>query len=216
LPDLTIGGKYVNMTDIISDDTPSRRTKTATGSHLLGGNAAAVVAFPQPMTLEARNRLLASVELLFFAYRDFTGDADAALEEFGFGRAHHRVMHFVARHPGLCVADLLVILRITKQSLARVLKQLVDEGYISQKAGDEDRRERRLYLTVQGNRLAEKLTQLQVKRISEALVKIGPDAEKSVRAFLLAMISPEEQTHVERLIKEAETKSRSAMKGRQK
>ena len=80
------------------------------------------------------------IELLFFAYRDFVGDADHVLEEFGFGRAHHRVMHFVHRYPGLKVADLLDVLRITKQSLGRVLKQLLDEGYIVQKAGDKDRR----------------------------------------------------------------------------
>src|SRR3954470_19322530 len=75
------------------------------------------------------------IELLFFAYRDFVGDADHVLEEFGFGRAHHRVMHFVHRYPGLKVADLLRVLRITKQSLGRVLKQLLDEGYIVQRAG---------------------------------------------------------------------------------
>src|SRR5215813_11567791 len=79
--------------------------------------------------------LLTFVELLFFAYRDFTREADAVLAEFGLGRAHHRVLHFVNRHPGLRVADLLEILKITKQSLARVLKQLVDEHWIAQQAG---------------------------------------------------------------------------------
>ena len=82
------------------------------------------------------------IELLFFAYRDFVGDADHELEAFGFGRAHHRVMHFVYRYPGLKVADLLDVLRITKQSLGRVLKQLLDEGYIIQKTGNNDRRQR--------------------------------------------------------------------------
>ena len=84
------------------------------------------------------------IELLFFAYRDFVGDADNELEAFGFGRAHHRVMHFVHRYPGLKVADLLDVLRITKQSLGRVLKQLLDEGYIVQKTGNNDRRQRLL------------------------------------------------------------------------
>ncbi len=79
---------------------------------------------------------------MFFAYRDFVGDADHELEAFGFGRAHHRVLHFVYRYPGLKVADLLDVLRITKQSLGRVLKQLLDEGYIVQKAGNNDRRQR--------------------------------------------------------------------------
>src|SRR5207244_9961176 len=87
------------------------------------------------------------IELLFFAYRDFVGDADHELEAFGFGRAHHRVMHFVYRYPGLKVADLLDVLRITKQSLGRVLKQLLDEGYIVQKTGDNDRRQRLIYAT---------------------------------------------------------------------
>src|SRR4051812_35630137 len=83
------------------------------------------------------------IELLFFAYRDFVGDADHELEAFGFGRAHHRVMHFVYRYPGLKVADLLDVLRITKQSLGRVLKQLLDEDYIIQKTGNNDRRDRK-------------------------------------------------------------------------
>ena len=82
------------------------------------------------------------IELLFFAYRDFVGDADHELEVFGFGRAHHRVMHFVYRYPGLKVADLLDVLRITKQSLGRVLKQLLDEDYIVQRTGNNDRRQR--------------------------------------------------------------------------
>src|SRR5262245_61055931 len=99
-------------------------------------------------------QLLTFVELLFFAYRDFTGEADAVLAEFGLGRAHHRVLHFVNRHPGLRVADLLEILKITKQSLARVLKQLVDEGWIVQKAGEQDRRQRRLHATERGHALA--------------------------------------------------------------
>ena len=90
------------------------------------------------------------IELLFFAYRDFVGDADNELEAFGFGRAHHRVMHFVHRYPGLKVADLLDVLRITKQSLGRVLKQLLEEGYIVQKTGNNDRRQRLLFVTAKG------------------------------------------------------------------
>src|SRR5215218_8119949 len=93
------------------------------------------------------------IELLFFAYRDFVGDADHELEAFGFGRAHHRVLHFVHRYPGLKVADLLDVLRITKQSLGRVLKQLLDEDYIVQKTGNNDRRQRLLYATPKGEAL---------------------------------------------------------------
>src|SRR5881398_825766 len=113
------------------------------------------------------------IELLFFAYRDFVGDADHVLEQFGFGRAHHRVMHFVHRYPGLKVADLLDVLRITKQSLGRVLKQLLDEGYIVQKTGNNDRRQRLLYATAKGEALVGKLAGLQTDRITSALRDIN-------------------------------------------
>ena len=89
------------------------------------------------------------IELLFFAYRDFIGDPDDVLAKFGFGRAHHRVLHFVNRNPGMKVAELLDILKITKQSLGRVLKQLIDQGYVVQKEGANDRRQRLLYVTRQ-------------------------------------------------------------------
>ena len=142
------------------------------------------------------DEIIAMVELLFFAYRDFTGEADTELAAFGFGRAHHRVLHFVNRQPGLRVADLLSILRITKQSLARVLKELVDRGFIVQEAGAEDRRERRLHLTEQGRRLARRLAELQSERIRAALRAAGPNAEETARAFLLGMIGPEERDGV--------------------
>ncbi|MGC1622187.1 MAG: MarR family transcriptional regulator, partial [Pseudolabrys sp.] len=105
------------------------------------------------------------IELLFFAYRDFVGDPDEVLLKLGFGRAHHRVLHFVNRNPGIKVADLLEILNITKQSLGRVLKQLIDQGYVSQKEGAEDRRQRLLYATAKGETLALKLATLQTQRI---------------------------------------------------
>lgn len=128
------------------------------------------------------------IELLFFAYRDFVGDADHVLEEFGFGRAHHRVVHFVTRYPGLKVADLLDVLRITKQSLGRVLKQLLDEGYIIQKAGDNDRRQRLLFATPKGEALVVKLAGLQTARINRALETMNSEGAESVRQFLLGMI----------------------------
>ena len=128
------------------------------------------------------------IELLFFAYRDFVGDADHELEAFGLGRAHHRVMHFVHRYPGLKVADLLDVLRITKQSLGRVLKQLLDEGYIVQKTGNNDRRQRLLYATPKGEALVAKLATLQTTRIDRALEQIGPANAETVRRFLRAMI----------------------------
>lgn len=147
-----------------------------------------------------RENLVACVELLFFAYRDFTCDPDAVLEEYGFGRAHHRVLHFVNRHPGLRVAQLLDILRITKQSLARVLKQLIDESFVVQRAGANDRRERLLYLTAKGARLAEKLTTLQVQRIEHALAEAGPEADAATRRFLFAMIADSDRPRVEALL----------------
>ncbi len=140
------------------------------------GNRGAATEVPRHASEQAGaddEALIGIVELLFFAYRDFTGEADAVLQEIGFGRAHHRVLHFVNRRPGLRVADLLDILRITKQSLARVLKQLVDRGFIAQSAGDTDRRERRLFLTPKGIALAAKLARLQVAQIGQALSSVG-------------------------------------------
>ncbi len=136
------------------------------------------------------------IELLFFAYRDFVGDADHELEAFGFGRAHHRVMHFVYRYPGLKVADLLDVLRITKQSLGRVLKQLLDEGYIVQKAGNNDRRQRLLFATTKGEALVAKLAGLQTDRLSRALRDIGPSGADTVRQFLRAMIDRDDPDKV--------------------
>ena len=144
-------------------------------------------------------RLVTMVELLFFAYREFTAEPDAILEEIGYGRAHHRVLHFVSRNPGLRVADLLGVLRITKQSLARVLKQLVDDGYIIQTAGPDDRRERRLTVTERGQTLADRLLANQTKRIAAAMVEAGPEAERLAEAFLLGMIPAGERDQVRRL-----------------
>src|SRR5947209_20602047 len=136
------------------------------------------------------------IELLFFAYRDFVGDADEVLEEFGFGRAHHRVIHFVHRYPGLKVADLLDVLRITKQSLGRVLKQLLDEGYIVQKAGAMDRRERLLFATAKGEALVAKLAGLQTDRINRALGGLDAGGADTVRQYLRGMIDRDDPDKV--------------------
>ena len=136
------------------------------------------------------------IELLFFAYRDFVGDADHELEAFGFGRAHHRVLHFVYRYPGLKVADLLDVLRITKQSLGRVLKQLLDEGYIVQKTGSNDRRQRLLFATAKGEALVGRLAGLQTTRINRALADFAPDDAETVRRFLRAMIDRDDPDKV--------------------
>ena len=136
------------------------------------------------------------IELLFFAYRDFVGDADHVLEAFGFGRAHHRVIHFVHRYPGLKVADLLDVLRITKQSLGRVLKQLLDEGYIVQKAGENDRRQRLLFATAKGEALVARLASLQTDRINRALAELEPAGRDAVHQFLRAMIDRDDPDKV--------------------
>lgn len=131
------------------------------------------------------------IELLFFAYRDFVGEPDRLLAVHGFGRAHHRVLHFVNRHQGLNVAELLEILEITKQSLARVLKDLIHAGFIEQRAGDEDRRQRRLYLTPQGEVLADALAGMQGQRMARALDEAGAANRPVIKRFLEALIDPE-------------------------
>src|SRR3954471_15742817 len=151
---------------------------------------------PRPAAGEGGNLRWDIIELLFFAYRDFVGDPDQELEAFGFGRAHHRVMHFVTRYPGLKVADLLEVLRITKQSLGRVLKQLLDEGYIVQKSGDADRRQRLLFATPKGEALVAKLAGLQTDRIVRALQGLDPSGAEAVRTFLLGMIDHDDPDKV--------------------
>lgn len=151
---------------------------------------------PRKAPSPSEAKLLEFAELLFFAYRDFTRDPDAILADFNFGRAHHRVLHFVNRHSGLRVADLLDVLNITKQSLSRVLKQLIDKGYVVQRAGSSDRRERQLFPTEKGRALAERLAAPQSVRLAAALQAAGPGAEPIVRRFLEAMINAEERPKV--------------------
>ncbi|WP_244475027.1 MarR family winged helix-turn-helix transcriptional regulator [Methylobacterium sp. Leaf99] len=164
------------------------------------------------------------IELLFFAYRDFVGDPDRILAQYGFGRAHHRVLHFVDRYPGLTIAELLDILRITKQSLNRVLKDLIEQDYIVQKTGTSDRRQRLLFCTERGTALAGDLIRVQTRRVTRALadpedgiLEVGTSEDKSsasgassgksseggtvsAQNFLLAMIEPEERATVRRLM----------------
>ena len=171
------------MVDLIPPAVSARRGREA------GARTSADVAAEEA-------KLLEFAELLFFAYRDFTRDPDAILKDFGFGRAHHRVLHFVNRHSGLRVADLLDILNITKQSLSRVLKQLIDQGYIVQQAGSADRRERLLFPTETGRALAERLAAPQLVRLAAALKAAGPGAAPILRQFLQAMINAEERPKV--------------------
>ena len=144
------------------------------------------------------------IELLFFAYRDFVGDPDEVLSKLNFGRAHHRVVHFVKRNPGMKVADLLDILNITKQSLGRVLKQLMDQGFVIQKEGEQDRRQRLLYVTPKGEALSLQLARLQTERIERAFGELGPGAHEAARRFLTAMIDDDNREGVLRLIGRAD------------
>jgi DNA-binding MarR family transcriptional regulator len=131
------------------------------------------------------------VELLFFAYRDFIGDPDEILAKIGFGRAHHRIIHFVGRNPGMRVAELLSILKITKQSLGRVLRELVERGYVVQREGESDRRQRLLYLTAKGRELHSQLLTPQLVRVRRAVAGAGSGGEESYRSVLTRMIDSE-------------------------
>ena len=137
--------------------------------------------------------------LFFFAYRDFVGDADALLERQNFGRAHHRVLYFVNLKPGMPVADLLDILKITKQSLARVLRQLVDSGYIEQKTGETDRRQRLLYATAKGRELFNVLSATQTSRIEAAIAALPPEGKRTVLKFFVGMVEPDDRPLLDRL-----------------
>ncbi|CAA7611477.1 HTH-type transcriptional regulator PetP [Candidatus Terasakiella magnetica] len=128
------------------------------------------------------------LELLFFAYRDFTSEPDAILAEYGFGRAHHRVIYFVGRHPDITVSDLLEILRITKQSLSRVLGQLVREKFITQRPGLKDRRQRLLELTEKGVELERQLTERQRGCMARAYREAGGEAVEGFRKVLLGLV----------------------------
>jgi DNA-binding MarR family transcriptional regulator len=128
------------------------------------------------------------IELLFFAYRDFTARADAILAQQNMGRAHHRVIYFVGRYPGISVSELLEILAITKQSLSRVLGQLVRENFILQKTGTADRRQRLLYLTDKGRSLEVELTTEQRARIAAAYKDAGAVAVEGFRKVMLGIM----------------------------
>jgi DNA-binding MarR family transcriptional regulator len=129
------------------------------------------------------------IELLFFAYRDFTARADETLLQYGFGRAHHRVIYFVGRNPGMTVSELLDILKITKQSLSRVLGQLVRQGFIVQRPGATDRRQRLLSLTDRGADLERKLTEDQRALVAKAYRSAGAEAVEGFRKVLVGLIN---------------------------
>ena len=162
---------------------------------------------------DERTPLFDLIELFFFAYRDFTADADRRLEALDFGRAHHRVLHFVYRSPGLTVAALLDILKITKQSLNRVMKDLTDGGFVEIRADNSDRRRRLLHATPEGRRLALDLARLHSERFERALAPLPQNARPQAVAFLLGMIDPDERPRVEELVWNREPAAREAKRG---
>ena len=140
----------------------------------------------------------AAQDLLFFAYRDFTNAADVILEELGLGRAHHRVLHFIGRNPGLAVSDLLSILRITKQSLARVLTTLIEQGYVAQTPGRADRRQRLLTLTASGQALERRLFERQRERLVAAYREAGGAAVEGFRRVMRSIMEEPARAYVDR------------------
>lgn len=165
---------------------------------------------PEPSRQQANplflreEELRQGIELLFYAYRDFTGEADSILAELQFGRAHHRVVYFVGRYPDITVSGLLKILRITKQSLSRVLRELIDKGYIDQTTGAEDRRQRLLKLTDKGMALERDLTAAQARRVARAYREAGAVAVEGFRKVLLGILDEENRRVVEReLVRES-------------
>ena len=147
---------------------------------------------PNPLFLR-EEELRQGMELLFFAYRDFTGEPDQILARYGFGRAHHRAIYFVGRHPSITVSELLAILRITKQSLSRVLGQLVREGFVTQRPGAQDRRQRLLELTDKGRALERELSENQRTRIARAYREAGAEAVEGFRTVLRNLIDEEDR-----------------------
>mgnify|MGYP001165436239 CR=1 FL=1 len=136
------------------------------------------------------------IELMFYAYRDFTGEPDAILEEYALGRAHHRVIYFVGRNPGISVTELLNILRITKQSLSRVLGKLIEDGFIDQRPDPSDRRRKQLTLSDKGKALEHALTSTQMEQFVRAYCEAGADAVEGFRRVLTGIINPEDRARV--------------------
>lgn len=145
------------------------------------------------------DQLRRGIEAMFFAYRGFTADPDRILSEHAYGRAHHRALHFVHRSPGTTVNNLLDILGVTKQSLNRVLRTLIEDGLVSSKVGVKDRRERHLFLTDAGKELEKVLSEAQRKRMRAAYREAGPDAVAGFRRVLQQIMDPEMRKHFDQL-----------------
>ena len=148
-------------------------------------------------------QLRKGIEAMFFAYRGFTADPDRILDQHGYGRAHHRAVHFIHRSPGTTVNNLLNILGVTKQSLNRVLRTLIEDGLVESRVGTRDKRERHLYLTDAGRDLEHQLSEAQRNRMRAAYRAAGPEAVAGFRQVLEAMMDPELRRHY-RAIREAD------------
>jgi DNA-binding MarR family transcriptional regulator len=140
-------------------------------------------------------QLRKGIEAMFFAYRGFTADPDRILEDHAYGRAHHRAVHFVNRAPGTTVNNLLSILGVTKQSLNRVLRTLIDDGLVESRVGRKDKRERHLFLTEDGRKLERQLADAQSARMRAAYRVAGPDAVAGFRRVLEAMMDADQRRH---------------------
>jgi DNA-binding MarR family transcriptional regulator len=154
-------------------------------------------AMPESMGDPAETDLRLAQDLLFFAYRDFTNAADVALAELGLGRAHHRALHFIGRNPGINVSDLLGILRITKQSLARVLGELMQRGYVAQSPGSTDRRQRLLSLTAAGGLLERRLFERQQERLGPAYHAAGAASVAGFRLVLRGIMDDAARAYID-------------------
>jgi DNA-binding MarR family transcriptional regulator len=136
-------------------------------------------------------QLRQAIEAMFFAYRGFTADPDRILEDMAYGRAHHRAVHFINRAPGTTVNNLLNILGVTKQSLNRVLRTLIEDGLVESRVGKVDKRERHLFLTADGEALEQRLSDAQRARMRTAFRDAGPEAVAGFRKVLEAMMDGE-------------------------
>ncbi len=172
------------------DGTDTRTAESPTGAPLGAG---------RNLLFLREEELRLAQDLLFFGYRDFTAGADALLAELGMGRAHHRVLHFVGRRPGITVGELLAILSITKQSLGRVLTPLMEQDYVLQAAGRSDRRQRLLSLTPKGEALERQLFERQREWVMRAYREAGPQAVEGFRRVMRGLMGPEARAQLERL-----------------
>ena len=176
-------------------DAPPRAEEPPTGA----APTAAPVGAGRNLLFLREEELRLAQDLLFFGYRDFTAGPDQILAELGMGRAHHRVLHFVGRRPGITVGELLGILGITKQSLGRVLTPLVEEAYVLQSAGRNDRRQRLLSLTPKGEALERRLFERQREWVMRAYREAGPVAVDGFRRVMRGLMGPEARAQLERL-----------------